>query len=83
MAPEGGRGTVAPSSGSVSPFPWGKNFVPVGEFLTENCVLMHRKIPSILLFSPPVLGTQHPSGKSWRHPWKNGNHVLQKVYFSG
>ena len=42
----GGLGAVAPSSG--------KNFVSVGEFLTENCVIMHIKIPFILLFSPPV-----------------------------
>ena len=46
MTPEGGQGAVAPSSG--------KNFVSIGEFLTENCVMMHRKIPFILLFSPPV-----------------------------
>ena len=44
----GDRRVVARSSGSVSP-PSGKNFVFVGEFLTENCVPMHRKIPAILL----------------------------------
>ena len=31
----GGKGAVAPSSGSVSPLSR-KNFVSVGEFLTEN-----------------------------------------------
>ena len=37
-------GVSAPSSG--------KNFTPVGEFLTQNCVLILTKIPSILLYSP-------------------------------
>ena len=60
VVPEGARGAVASTSGSVSP-PSEKNFVSGGEVLTENCVIIHRKISSILLFSPP-------SGKSWRHP---------------
>ena len=40
----------------------------VGEFWTENCVIMHRKIPPILLFSPPVGETSPPSCKTWRNP---------------
>ena len=44
----GARGGGA---GNVSP-PSGKNFVSVREFSTENCVQMHRMIPSMLLFSP-------------------------------
>ena len=31
-----------------------KNFVSVEEFSTKNCVQIHKKIPSILIFSPPV-----------------------------
>ena len=52
MAPERNRGAVAPSSGNVSPPSW-KNYVSIGEFSTENCVRMHRKIPSIMLVSTP------------------------------
>ena len=70
----GGTGGCSfPSSGSpgVLTFPppqSGKNFVSVREFLTENCFTMHRKIPSFLLFSPPVGEPSLSTGKSWRHP---------------
>ena len=62
VAPEGGWGAVVPSSGSGS-LPSGKNFVSVGEFLTVNCVIMHRKIPFILLLSHSCQGTQAPVGQ--------------------
>ena len=48
---QGGTGGAVASSGNVSPKSW-NNFVSVGEFSTENCVLTHRKLPYILLFSP-------------------------------
>ena len=41
----GGWGAVAASSR--------KKFVSGEEFETENCVIMHRKIPSILFLAPP------------------------------
>ena len=56
MAPEGGEGTVgavAHPSESVSP-PLERNVMPVGEFVTENRVLMLRKITFIRLYSPPA-----------------------------
>ena len=43
LATEGGH-SYSPSSE--------KNLRPIGEFLTENCVLMLGKIPSIRLYSP-------------------------------
>ena len=54
----GGRGAVAPLSGNVSPPASGTNFVSVREFSTENCVLMHRKIPFIFL--APLSGNPAP-----------------------
>ena len=55
-----GRGGCSPLVGEFSPPPSGKNCLSVGEFSTENCVVMHRKIPSVLLFSPTCRGTQSP-----------------------
>ena len=57
------------STGGVASLPRsGKNFMPVGAFTTENCILMYRKIPSILLCSP-LSGNPAPlSCKSWHDP---------------
>ena len=41
----------------------GKNCMPVREFLTKNCVLMLRKIPSTRLYSP-CRGTWLPIGQT-------------------
>ena len=71
MAPDGGMGAVAPSSGSVSP-PSEKNIMPVGEFLTKNCVLMLRKIPAILFYSPLVGETKPPVGQILAPPLVGG-----------
>ena len=51
------RGAVAP--------PLGKKFMPDGEFLTHYCVLMHKKIPIILLKRSTVGNPAH----SWGNPW--------------
>ena len=37
-----------------------KNYMPVGEILKEICVLMLRKIPSVLLYNPPVRESSPP-----------------------
>ena len=48
----------------------GEKFYTCRETFYENCVLILRKITSILLYSLPVGQPSPPSGKSWRHPWK-------------
>ena len=55
-----GQGAVTPRRGISRRS--GKNFVSVEEFSTKNCVQMHKKIPSILIFSPPV-GEPTPVGQ--------------------
>ena len=47
---------VAPSSGNVSPPPppSGRKISVCRGIFDENCVQMHRKVPFILIFSPPV-----------------------------
>ena len=60
VAPERRLGGCSPLSG--------KSFVSIGEFLTENCVIMHRKMSFILLFSPLSGKPALSLGKSSRHP---------------
>ena len=40
------------------------NYMPVGEIVTQNCLLLLRKIPSVLLYSPLWGNLALPLGKS-------------------